>query len=157
MNLLTILSTILPEPPTGTPEEIAKNGLDFFELWIGRVGGFVAFIGAIKFGLAVKEESSREQLQAVLIMVSGFMIKSAVKGMGLFSPSPTSATTEFVAIMNFIEKWTRRVGVLGMLIGAVMFGLATRESNANSKVSALKTISAGAIVASVSALLPTMV
>ncbi len=157
--MFTMLALVLPEPPGGTPAEIAQNGLDFFSTWIARIGGLVAFIGAIKFALSIKSEDAKEQLQAVLVMISGFMIVSAIRDLSVFSiPSAyshTAANNEFSAILAFIGKWTRRVGSLALLLGAFMFGFSVRDNNAGGKVTSLKTISAGGLAMAVSAILPT--
>lgn len=156
------LLSILPTPPTGTPSEIAQTGLTFFSTWIARIGGLVAFIGAIKFALSIKSEEAKEQLEAVLIMVSGFMIVSAIRNLSIFSIPNTGllspeviANLEFLNILNFIGKWTRRVGAVGLLIGSTMFGFSIKDNNANGKVTSLKTISAGGMAMAVSAILPT--
>lgn len=157
MHIITALANILPVPPSGTPNELAEKGLEFFGLWIARIGGFVAFIGAIKLALSVKSDDAKEQLQAILIMISGFMIKAAIKDLSIFNIpatySETAANAEFKAIMSFIGSWTRRVGAAGLLIGALMFGFSIKDNNAATKVVALKTVAAGAIVVSVSGML----
>mgnify|MGYP004657621791 FL=1 len=156
------LLSILPTPPSGTPSEIVQTGLDFFSTWIARIGGIVAFIGAIKFALSIKSEDAKEQLQAVLVMISGFMIVSAIRNLSIFSIPNTglispdvAANLEFRSILSFIGKWTRRVGSLALLIGSLMFGFSVKDNNANGKVNSLKTISAGGITIAVSAILPT--
>ncbi|MDE5771343.1 MAG: hypothetical protein K2I06_06905 [Ruminococcus sp.] len=160
--MFTMLASILPVPPSDTPANIAQNGLDFFSTWIARIGGLVAFIGAIKFALSIKSEDTKEQLQAVLVMVSGFMIVSAIRDLSIFSIpnidliSPEiAANLEFLAVLNFIGKWTRRVGALALLLGALMFGFSVKDNNAGGKVTSLKTISAGGLAMAVSAILPT--
>ena len=157
--MITMLALVLPEPPSGTPAEIAQNGLDFFSTWVARIGGLVAFIGAIKFALSIKSEDAKEQLQAVLVMISGFMIVSAIRDLSIFSiPSAyslTAANNEFSAILDFIGKWTRRVGALALFLGSLMFAFSFKDNNANGKVTSLKTISAGSIAMAVSAVLPT--
>jgi hypothetical protein len=161
MEILTTLSNILPTPPTGTPAELAEKGLEFFGLWISRIGGLVAFVGAIKFALSLKSDDSKEQLLAILTMVSGFMIRAAIIDLSIFdipaSYTVAAANAEFRAIMNFIGNWTRRVGAIGAFIGAVMFGFATKDNNSVSKLAALKTFIAGAVITAVSAALPTFV
>ncbi len=159
MNVFNLLVSILPNPPSGTPAEIAQHGLDFFSTWIARIGGLVAFIGAIKFALSIKNDDAKEQLQSVLIMVSGFMIVSAIRDLSVFNIpsvySDSAANAEFKAILTFIGRWTRRVGALALFIGAVMFGFSIKDNNASSKVTSLKTISAGGCAVAVSAILPT--
>ena len=158
MSLNTILA-ILPNPPAPTipPATLAADTITFFQVWISRIGGLVAFIGAVKFALSIKSEDAREQIQSVLIMVSGFMIRAAVNNLNIFTFGAAGIDAEFQAIMNFIGQWVGRVGALALLIGAIIFAFAIKDSNANTKVSGLKTMAAGGITAAVAVLLPTFV
>lgn len=159
MDMFTTILAILPTPPGGTPADIAQNGLDFFSVWIARIGGLVAFIGAVKFALSIKNDDAKEQLQSVLVMVSGFMIVAAIRNLGIFNIpavyTAAAANAEFASILQFIGVWIRRVGALGLFIGAIMFGLSIKENNAATKVTSLKTMSAGGMVMAVSVMLPT--
>lgn len=161
LDLVAALANILPTPPSGTPAELAADGITFFETWIARIGGLVAFIGAIKFALSIKDDNAREQLLGVLVMVSGFMIQSAVNDLSIFnipaSYSDAAANLEFQSILSFIGKWTLRVGGVGMLIGGIMIGFSIKDHNVGAKVTALKTFATGAIVATVSTMLHTFV
>lgn len=147
-HLLSILSAF-PTPPAGTPADMAAHGISFFSTWISRIGGLIAFVGAVKFGLSIKSEDGKEQLTGLLTMVSGFMIAAAVNSMHLFnlpaSYSTAAATTEFQSILTFIGRWIRRVGAAGLLIGSVMFGLGIKDKNPANKVSGLKVFAIGAI------------
>lgn len=153
----SILLAILPNPPTGTPATLAADAIAFFTLWIGRIGGIVAFIGAVKFALSIKTEDAREQIQCALVMVSGFMIRTAVTNLNIFTFGAAGADAEFNAIMTFIGIWVGRVGALALLIGSIMFGLSIKENNATSKVAGLKTIAAGGITVAVAGILPLFV
>ncbi|MBR3417246.1 MAG: hypothetical protein IKG82_00980 [Oscillospiraceae bacterium] len=156
MQVLPILAAILPD--TGVPANpavLAQTGLEFFGRWISRIGGLVAFIGAIKFALSIKSDETRDQLPALLTMVSGFMIQAAIANLGIFELTTTDAETIFQNILLFIGTWTRRVGAAGTLVGAVLFGFSIKDNNAVGKVAALKTFAAGAIVVSVSGILHT--
>ena len=158
MQILPALAAILPN--TGAPENpaaLAQTGLEFFGTWISRIGGLVAFIGAIKFALSIKSDETRDQLPALLTMVSGFMLQAAISNLGIFALGSTDAETIFQNILLFIGRWTRRVGAAGTLVGAVMFGFSVKDNNAVGKVAALKTFAAGAIVVSVSGILHTFV
>ena len=162
MNIVAFLVKILPDPPTGTSiNELLQDGVDFFGLWIARIGGFVAFAGMVKFALSISHDDAKEQLQSIFTMISGFMIRSAVGKLDIFKIpavyTDAAAKAEFTAIMNFIGSWTRRVGALGLLIGGIMFALAIKDNNAVSKITGLRALSAGAIIAAVSALLPKFV
>ena len=160
MNMfITTLAQILPTPPTGTPAIVAKEALDFFSTWIARAGGMIAFVGAIKFALSIKSEDSKEQLQSIFVMISGFMIVSAIRNLGVFNfpgtYSTANADAEFASILSFVGKWIRRVGALGMLIGSTMFGFAIKDNNATTKVNSLKTIASGGLIIAISLMLYT--
>jgi len=156
--MFPMLSVILPD--SGAPDDpalLAQTGLAFFSTWISRIGGLVAFIGAVKFALSIKADETRDQLPALLTMVSGFMIQAAIANLGVFELATADAETIFQNILLFIGRWTRRVGAAGTLVGAVMFGFSIKDNNAVGKVAALKTFAAGAIVVSVSGILYTFV
>ena len=118
------------------PNEAFKTGITFFSTWISRIGGIVAFIGAVKFALSVKSDDGKEQMTALLVLVSGFMIQAAVHNLNIFS----IPGGEFAALVSFISKWVRRVGAAGTFIGAVMLALSIKDNNAVNKVTALKTL-----------------
>ena len=161
MSMITFLEKILPEPPVGTPNELAQGGIDFFALWISRIGGIVAFIGAIKLALALNNDDAKDQLQSIMIMVSGFMVKAAVGSLDIFKIpavyTTAAANAEFKAIMDFMGDWIRRVGAFGFFIGAFMFALAIKDNNAVTKITGLRTLSAGAMITAVSMILPQFV
>ena len=139
-ELFVPIAAFLPAPPAGTPAQLAQDGINFFGRWIANIGGIVAFIGAIKFALSIKSDEAREQLQAILIMVSGFMIRAAVRNLGIFSLTTTDANTIFNNIMLFIGAWTRRVGALAAMLGAIMFAFSIKDENAGNKVNGLRTL-----------------
>ena len=156
MQIMFVPETILPTSgPPASPAMLAQTGLIFFGTWISRIGGLVAFIGAIKFALSMKSDDTREQIPALLTMVSGFMIQAAITNLGLFELATSDAEVIYQNILLFIARWTRRIGAAGSFIGAVMFGFAVKDNNAVGKVTALKTFAAGAIVVSVSGILST--
>ena len=117
--MLGALLSILPTPPTGTPQQLAADGITYFTLWISRLGGIVAFVGAVKFALSIKSEDPREQIQAALTMVAGFMIVSAVNNLNVFTFGAAGIDAEFNAIMTFIGRWVGRIGALALLLGSI--------------------------------------
>ena len=58
--------------------------IEFFALWIGRIGMVVAFVGGIMFGLAVKNEDSEAKTRGLMTMVSGFIVYALTKSLNLF-------------------------------------------------------------------------
>ena len=156
--VIFLTNNILPDPPTGTLQDILTEVVSFFRTWIIRLGGLVAFIGAIKFAISIQSDDAREQLGAIMTMISGFMIQAAVRQLDIFKVDDYyniyAANEEFQAILDFIKVWARRVGALAMFSGAVMFGFSMKDNNATTKVKALRFIAVGGIIISVTALLP---
>jgi hypothetical protein len=153
INYLFSPLTILQTTPTGTPAEIAEHGIQFFDDWIQRVGGIVAFIGAIKLALAIRTEEITEKIQALGILISGFLIISAVTTLDIFTVmGGAGADAEFEAIMNHIATWTTYLGCTVMLFGALNIAFAMRDLNSGAakKTIALLTFASGAIVIGVS-------
>lgn len=148
------LMDILPTPPSGTPSEVFKSNIEFFATWIGRIGGLIAFIGAVKLAVSIKSEDAKEQFAALMTMVAGFMIIVAVNDMNIFNiPAKydvDAANKEFHAIVSFIGKWTRRAGAAVALFGAVAMMFSIKDENAGAKVIASRTITAGAVIAGIS-------
>ncbi len=157
MIMFTNFLSILPEPPTGTPAELAADGLGFFELWITRIGLLVAFAGAIRLVLSLGSDDGREKIQAILTMVSGFIISGSVSQLEVFSFGAGSAEEEFAAIISYFCGWVARAGIAAMLFGGFALVLSFKDNNAGTQVSALKTLAIGGMIISLSAFLPTIV
>lgn len=161
MQHLLALLTALPEAPAGTPAEMAETGITFFSTWLQRIGAIVAFVGAIKLCLSLKSEEGREQMAAILTMVSGFMIAAAVAGLNVFNIPDTyteaAATTEFRSILTFVGRWIRRVGAAGMLFGAISAMIAIKDQNPASKANGVKLMAVGGMVWAISAMIHTIV
>lgn len=144
-----------------SPAEIFKDLLTIFETWIGRVGGIVAFVGAVKLAGAARSEDEREVIQAAFTMAAGFMISISVGSWDLFNIPNTytaaSATKEFKSITNFIGSWTSKVGMAVMLFGSINLGFSIKDNNAASKVLAIKAMATGGIIVAVSGMLSSFV
>ncbi len=154
--MMSFLATFPPKIVDGvTPAEAISEALTFFETWIKRAGGIIAFIGAIKFAIAIRSDDERDLMHAMFCLISGFMIVEAITSKNIFNiPSVygpnLSPYDSFTVITNFITKWAKRVGFCGMFWGAVSFALSIKDNNASSKVSALKAFVAGAMVVAIS-------
>lgn len=161
MQYLLAFFTALPTPPAGTPAEMAEEGITFFTTWIQRIGGIVAFVGAIKLALSLKNDEGREQMTAILTMISGFMITAAVRGLNVFQIpavySDAAATTEFQAILTFIGRWMRRAGAAAILFGAIQTALAMKDNNPAPKVNGVKFMAVGGMVCAISVIINTFV
>ncbi len=61
----------------------------------------------------------------------------------------TSADSTYQTVIEFFITWLRRIGMFVALVGAVMFGLAIKDNNAEQKQTGLLTLVAGFVVAAV--------
>ena len=57
----------------GGSEAAYKSTIEFFITWIRRIGMMVAFVGAIMFALAIKNNESDSKQNALLTMIAGFV------------------------------------------------------------------------------------
>ncbi len=55
-------------------EEAYQKTIDFFVTWFRRVGMMVAFVGAIMFGLAIKNDDAERKQSGLITMVAGFVV-----------------------------------------------------------------------------------
>lgn len=60
------------------------NLVGFFAKWIGRIGLVVAFVGAVLFGLAVKQEDAEGKQRGLMTLASGFIVFAITKSLNLF-------------------------------------------------------------------------
>lgn len=65
------------------------------------------------------------------------------------SPAGTSAEAKWDTVIGFIVPWITRLGGVVILIGAVEFGLAFKNDDAEGKTKGMRTIIAGCIVTAV--------
>lgn len=58
----------------------------------------------------------------------------------------TAADSAYQKVINFFITWIRRIGAMVALVGAVMFGLAIKNNDADQKQAGLLTMVAGFVV-----------
>ena len=51
-----------------------SNVINFFITWLRRIGAMVALVGAIMFGLAIKNNDAEQKQGGLLTMVAGFVV-----------------------------------------------------------------------------------
>lgn len=61
-----------------------EKTVGFITYWFKRVGGLVAFVGIIMFGLAIKNNDAEQKQNALLTMVAGFVVVAACALTGTF-------------------------------------------------------------------------
>lgn len=64
-------------------------------------------------------------------------------------PASTSAEAKWETVIGFIIPWITRLGGVVVLIGAIEFGLAFKNDDAEGKTKGMRTIIAGCIVTAV--------
>lgn len=82
---------------------------------------------------------SEKKIQAIMLMY------------GLFYPmnSVSAADAKWSSVIDFILPWIDRLGGVVILIGAVEFGLAFKNDDAEGKTKGMRTVIAGCIVLAV--------
>lgn len=69
-----------------TEADTAYNSvITFFITWIRRIGAMVAFIGAIMFGLAIKNNDAEQKQAALITMVAGFVVWAVCLAVNMFN------------------------------------------------------------------------
>lgn len=58
--------------------------IEFFATWIGRIGLIVGFVGAIMFGLAIKNDDADAKTRGLMTLASGFVVFAVTKALGMF-------------------------------------------------------------------------
>lgn len=79
-----------------------------------------------------------------------FVLLAAGDG-GESASGSTTADTSYNKVINFFITWIRRIGAMVALVGAVMFGLAIKNNDAEQKQNGLLTMVAGFVVVAITA------
>lgn len=58
--------------------------VNFFVKWIRRAAAFIAFIGAIMFGLAIKNNDADQKQNGLLTLVAGFVVWAICQAVNMF-------------------------------------------------------------------------
>lgn len=69
-----------PQGADGTFQTV----INFFVTWIRRVGALVAFVGAIMFALAIKNNDAEQKQNGLLTLVAGFVAAAVCTGVSMF-------------------------------------------------------------------------
>ena len=69
---------------SATADSAYQNVVNFFLVWIRRVGALVALIGGVMFGLAVKNNDGEQKQAGILTMVAGFIVFAIALGADMF-------------------------------------------------------------------------
>ena len=69
---------------SATADSAYQKVVNFFLVWIRRVGALVALIGGIMFGLSVKNNDGEQKQAGILTMVAGFIVFAIALGADMF-------------------------------------------------------------------------
>lgn len=91
LNIMTlvILSFVMAVPAfavggANPGDAMFQNVVEFFATWIGRVGLVVGFIGAIMFGLAIKNDDADAKTRGLMTLAAGFVVFAVTKALDMF-------------------------------------------------------------------------
>lgn len=85
MWMMTAISAFAEDGGGGGEGEAQFNAvIKFFADWIGRIGLVVGFIGAVMFGLAIKNDDADAKTRGLMTMASGFVVFAITKALNLF-------------------------------------------------------------------------
>lgn len=61
-----------------------QSVVEFFAKWIKRVGLLVAFVGAVMFALAIKNNDAEQKQNGLLTLVAGFVVSAICQAISMF-------------------------------------------------------------------------
>lgn len=65
-------------------EATYQTVIQFFVTWFRRIGMVVAFIGAIMFALAIKNNDADQKQNGLVTMIAGFVVAAVCGAVGMF-------------------------------------------------------------------------
>lgn len=86
VSVMTVTAFAAGGAGGGTGAETAyQNTINFFITWIRRVGWMVAFVGAIMFALAIKNNDGEQKQSGLLTMIAGFVVAALCLASDMFN------------------------------------------------------------------------
>ncbi len=65
-------------------EAAYQSTIEFFITWIRRIGMMVAFVGAIMFALAIKNNDAEQKQAGLITMIAGFIVAALCAASSMF-------------------------------------------------------------------------
>jgi cytochrome bd-type quinol oxidase subunit 2 len=81
---LTALTAFAAGGAGGGSEAAYKSTIEFFITWIRRIGMMVAFVGAIMFALAIKNNDAEQKQAGLITMIAGFIVAALCAASSMF-------------------------------------------------------------------------
>ena len=85
VNSLTVLTAFAAGGAGGGSEAAYKSTIEFFITWIRRIGMMVAFVGAIMFALAIKNNDAEQKQAGLITMIAGFIVAALCAASDMFN------------------------------------------------------------------------
>ena len=82
---LTALTAFAAGGAGGGSEAAYKSTITFFITWIRRIGMMVAFVGAIMFALAIKNNDAEQKQAGLITMIAGFIVAALCAASDMFN------------------------------------------------------------------------
>ena len=82
---LTALTAFAAGGAGGGSEAAYKSTIEFFITWIRRIGMMVAFVGAIMFALAIKNNDAEQKQAGLITMIAGFIVAALCAASDMFN------------------------------------------------------------------------
>lgn len=86
MSALSLAATAFAESGGGggAGEAQFNTVINFFATWIGRIGLVVGFVGAVMFGLAIKNDDVDAKTRGLMTLAAGFVVFAVTKALDMF-------------------------------------------------------------------------
>ena len=82
---LTALTAFAAGGAGGGSEAAYNSTIEFFITWIRRIGMMVAFVGAIMFALAIKNNDAEQKQAGLITMIAGFIVAALCAASDMFN------------------------------------------------------------------------
>lgn len=96
--------------------------------------------------------SDKNKVYAVKLwgrMITAMVCVMALFGTGITAFAATNDATSFDNVVSFIVTWVQRIGYVIGFIGAVQFGFALKQDDADGKQRGLMTLASGFVVVAI--------
>ncbi|MCM1524818.1 MAG: hypothetical protein NC120_10205 [Ruminococcus sp.] len=96
----------------------------------------------------IREKNRRYMMKLISRIATAVMTVCMIAAMGVtaFAADVTNDAGSFDTVVSFIVTWVQRIGYVIGFIGAVQFGLAFKNDDADGKQRGLMTLASGFIV-----------
>lgn len=86
MALMFMLNSIaaFAEDEENAGVEQFETIIKFFADWIGRIGMVIGFVGAVMFGLAIKNDDADGKQRGLMTLAAGFIVFAITKALDMF-------------------------------------------------------------------------